>query len=856
MEGDSRKGHVAFCSRPTSQQKAKVDPSFKSKRYRDKHREQIKAMEALLPVDRATLQRKLDSQTVFRLVIAYFRTKIFFQAAGFSRHDTTVSPIDRDKDGPSSRDPEDTKESAQDGAVNGTEGTSYPKSDVYVGEEHTIQALDGFLLVVTSDGTILYVSSNISATIGFSQVDLLHRCIYGIVHPDDHHDLKSVLEQRFDTCSTADKKHEGVLDHGPTPSEQMSVKEETLSSSDLQREVQDHSTTDNAAVADDSKEVSFLCRLKCFNGTSTGYVKVHCTGKMRAFPERVKPTSRTSAQVAFVVCRPYVLLTTDPCGDTRQNAFWSKHDVDFKIKALHDRVTEILEYEPGELEGTSFYSLVHPDDLATCYECHKSLLENSDVQSMYFRALKKDHAAVWLHSRGKVVLKNSRKSIVFSHCPVREEDSLFLHQEGLLRRRYGTEDLLRAMHAGTALQYPYEAVPADDIDYSPCGHSGGKSLRRRRCNPGDVYGGLKDEFSVSLHSPHGACPSSMHSGSDRDSSSPASNPSSRKRPRKDSRRCDDVSSMNSNQHLANGYPHAFPFYYPMTDGYIHRVGNYEQTLDKNSNSYTRVGNGWEHGNRLVGNPYCDFGSSEFHNPLPSPPPSPRPVWNGAHQGGPAMPHSAQNYYSSHTASYHTYGNGIRHPPASSVYPGQPFGPCQAYQSVQDDRWRRNGCWAHQTAMSSTPPNPLYKHTDMPSSATVHYLSKNNQGSYSNTVPPNNQVALMDHERTGVAAWYDCISQVSPQMEETPNMQELETNTGGHASSCMFEGTSYAPKEHVATVSYPKWTTEATCRQGDLSCDGNMAVTTKHAQYDSQHFGLREMDIRVPTAGGFLGYLYS
>ncbi|XP_078587001.1 uncharacterized protein LOC144868540 [Branchiostoma floridae x Branchiostoma japonicum] len=843
MEGDPRKGHVAFCSRSATQQKAKVDPSFKSKRYRDKHREQIKAMEALLPVDRATLQRKLDSQTVFRLVIAYFRTKIFFQAAGFSRHDTAVPPTDRENDASSSRAVEENKRTTQDG----TEDTGCSKADVYVGEEHTIQALDGFLLVVTSDGTILYVSSNISATIGFSQVDLLHRCIYGIVHPDDHHDLKSVLEQRFTACSTADKKPEGVLDQRPTSTEKSSVKQGTSSSSDAQSDVQDHPTAD-AVEADNSKEVSFLCRLKCFNGTSTGYVKVHCTGRMRSFPEKVKPTSRTSAQIAFVVCRPYVLLTTDPCGDTRQNAFWSKHDIDFKIKALHDRVSEILEYDPGELEGTSFYSLVHPDDLATCYECHKSLLDNSDVQSMYFRALKKDHAAVWLHSRGKVVLKNSRKSIVFSHCPVREEDSLFLHQEALLRRRYGTEDLLRAMHAGTALQYPYEAMPADDIDYSPCGHSSGKSLRRRRCTPGDVYGGLKDEFSVSLHSPHGACPSSMHSGSDRDSSSPASNPSSRKRPRKDSRRCEEVPSMNSNQYFANNYPHAFPFYYPMTDGYIHRVGNPEQT-DKNS--YPRVGHGWEHVNRLVGNPYCDFGSSEFHNPLPSPPPSPRPVWNGTHQGGPAMSNSAQNYYSAHTASYPTYGNGICHSPASSVYTGQPFGSCQAYQPVQDDRWRRNGCWTPQTVMPSTPPNPLYKHTDMPSS-TVHYLSRNSQAPCSSTVTSSNQDSLTDPERAGATTWYDCISQVSPQMEETSNMQELQPGT----SSCMYEGKGYTPKDHVATVSYPKWTAEATCRQSDFSSDGNMAVTTKHAQYDSQYFGLREMDMRVPTAGGFLGYLYS
>lgn len=49
--------------------------SYKSKRYRDKLRTEVKELESLLPVDRPTLHRKLDSQTVYRLVIAFLRIK-------------------------------------------------------------------------------------------------------------------------------------------------------------------------------------------------------------------------------------------------------------------------------------------------------------------------------------------------------------------------------------------------------------------------------------------------------------------------------------------------------------------------------------------------------------------------------------------------------------------------------------------------------------------------------------------------------------------------------------------------------------------------------------------------------------
>lgn len=53
--------------------------SFKSKRYRDKLRTEIKALECLIPVDRSSLHRKLDSQTVFRLVISFLRIKLLFK---------------------------------------------------------------------------------------------------------------------------------------------------------------------------------------------------------------------------------------------------------------------------------------------------------------------------------------------------------------------------------------------------------------------------------------------------------------------------------------------------------------------------------------------------------------------------------------------------------------------------------------------------------------------------------------------------------------------------------------------------------------------------------------------------------
>ena len=55
------------------------------------------------------------------------------------------------------------------------------------------------------------------------------------------------------------------------------------------------------------------------------------------------------------------------------------------------------------------------------------MIESEEIQTIYFRMQHRDGSWLWLHTRGKVAFKNSKKySIVFSHCPVRVEDSTYI----------------------------------------------------------------------------------------------------------------------------------------------------------------------------------------------------------------------------------------------------------------------------------------------------------------------------------------------------------------------------------------------------------------------------------------------
>ncbi|XP_021355590.1 aryl hydrocarbon receptor-like [Mizuhopecten yessoensis] len=331
--------------------------------------------------------------------------------------------------------------------------------------------LDGFLLVVSTDGTILYASDNVLQYLGFNQVDLLHRCIYGVVHPDDHLDLKLVFEQP------------------PLPGDSRCRQERG----------------DNQETA---RPASFICRMKCFNGTTAGYLKIHCVGKVDNFPELSSKSAGSFPQVIRLYCQPFMLTGNDINDDAKQNVFWSKHDMDLKINELDKKAAALTGYDVDELDGRSVYDFVHPEDVAAFASCHKSLVESTEVQTMYFRLITKNSGLIWLHSRGKVISKNSKKfSIVFTHCPVREEDSTFLQQESTIRQRFAIHDLLQLVQYGYCSSNKRTNTDRNDSMVN-------QKTNGQMCTP---HIGFTEDASLSFYSALVSCPSSLHAMSDRHS---------------------------------------------------------------------------------------------------------------------------------------------------------------------------------------------------------------------------------------------------------------------------------------------------------------------------------------------------
>jgi len=59
-------------------------------------------------------------------------------------------------------------------------------------------ALDAFLLVLTSDGHMPFISDNVEKYLGLKQIDLLGVTIFEFIHPCDHNDIREALAHKYD----------------------------------------------------------------------------------------------------------------------------------------------------------------------------------------------------------------------------------------------------------------------------------------------------------------------------------------------------------------------------------------------------------------------------------------------------------------------------------------------------------------------------------------------------------------------------------------------------------------------------------------------------------------------------------
>ncbi|KAG7462827.1 hypothetical protein MATL_G00188870 [Megalops atlanticus] len=246
--------------------------------------------------------------------------------------------------------------------------------------EDFLQALPGFIVAMTREGKLIYVSENVMDYLGYSMVDVLQGdTFYDMVESADVDMIRSCLET--DTMPTTER--------------------------------------------------AFVCRMhtsKPFRLRQGSSCSVLVRGRLQATPQ--SPPSCPDLGQAFVaLCTPTVNRLWDSDSHCLREHFQSLHQPDMTFAQVSDSVLFHLGYSAEEMIGRSWYSLLHPDDLSLSASGHRSLQKSDEdtLVEMVLRLQCKDLSWAWLYIRA--ARDSGKQTVSCTNYIISATEATFLKQK-------------------------------------------------------------------------------------------------------------------------------------------------------------------------------------------------------------------------------------------------------------------------------------------------------------------------------------------------------------------------------------------------------------------------------------------
>ncbi|XP_071512116.1 hypoxia-inducible factor 1-alpha-like isoform X1 [Diadema antillarum] len=247
-------------------------------------------------------------------------------------------------------------------------------------DPHYQKSLDGFLLILSQEGDMVFISESVSKFVGINQVDLMGHSIYDYTHPCDHDEIREQLSDR------------------PGLSQNIPSSSSTLLSSSSER--QHH---------------SFLIRMKCtltpkgkiVNLKAATYKVIHCQGHMKL------SVSEAAAMGYRIPSSPCLVLIASPIPHPSNieipldcSAFLTRHSMDMKFTYCDEKIEELMGYKPNELVGKSFYDYYHALDGQLIDKSHRDLFAKGQTSTGRYRFLAKSGGYMWLETQATIIYNN------------------------------------------------------------------------------------------------------------------------------------------------------------------------------------------------------------------------------------------------------------------------------------------------------------------------------------------------------------------------------------------------------------------------------------------------------------------
>ncbi|XP_020855663.1 aryl hydrocarbon receptor [Phascolarctos cinereus] len=383
--------HITYASRKRRkpvQKTVKPAPlegvkSNPSKRHRDRLNTELDRLASLLPFPQDVIS-KLDKLSVLRLSVSYLRAKSFF--------DVALKSSQADLNG--SR--ESSRGQLQD-SLRLQEG------------ELLLQALSGFVLVVTTDALVFYASSTIQDYLGFQQSDIIHQSVFELIHTEDRAEFQRQLHWTLKPGQAADSAPQGQEGHGLSQTSGFYNPEQL--------------PPENSPFL----ERCFICRLRCLLDNSSGFLAMNFQGRLKLLHgqnKKAKDGSSLAPQLAlFAVATPLQPPSILEIR-TKNFIFRTKHKLDFSPTGCDAKGRLILGYTEAELcTRGSGYQFIHAADMLYCADNHLRMIKTGESGMTVFRLLTKENRWVWVQSNARLIYKNGRPDyIIATQRPLTDEE--------------------------------------------------------------------------------------------------------------------------------------------------------------------------------------------------------------------------------------------------------------------------------------------------------------------------------------------------------------------------------------------------------------------------------------------------
>ncbi|XP_056286379.1 endothelial PAS domain-containing protein 1 [Pseudoliparis swirei] len=318
-----------------------------ARRRRRVESEVFEDLSRLLPLP-PSVQAHLDKPSVIRLTLSYIRMHTLLKGEAW----TKAQARHRVKCGRVMNGGEEPRE--HDGGREEEEEEEKETEEMEASEETNLylRILEGFLIVLSTEGDMIYLSENVSKYMGLTQNELMGHNIFEFTHPCDHEEIRnSLLLTPEDVWYGAKRDLVLRIKSALTP------------------------------------------RGRSTNLKSATWKVLHCQGRVKVC---VAPSS---VSCLLLTCQPlplsHTLLST--------HTFTSQHSMDMRFTYSDQRITLLLGFSTEELLGRSIYDLCHAMDINHLTKNHLNLCFKSQSVSGQYRMLVRSGGYVWVETHSAVI---------------------------------------------------------------------------------------------------------------------------------------------------------------------------------------------------------------------------------------------------------------------------------------------------------------------------------------------------------------------------------------------------------------------------------------------------------------------